>query len=115
MTDNVVTADLSQFGYRELKEATKLLEAYTEDRYVRPSVSEWIGDGLTLNFNTSSGYVFLSDEDYHTFLINEEEDGEDGKLDIWLSCPNCGKEGFPKELIADPQCDDCKEHAEHYL
>jgi len=81
MTD-IVSADLSKFGIRELIEAQELLKAYTEQG------AEFLGDGLTLNFNPDSGYVFLCDEDFNVGILDD-----DGKLVQFFSCPQCGKEG----------------------
>lgn len=83
--ENLVTADLSKFGYRELTLASELLTAYIRQG------AENLNDGVTLNFNTNSGYVFLSDEDFTVYMMN----GKD--LDQWFSCPQCGNEGFDYE------------------
>jgi len=93
----VVTADLSEFGWRELDEAATLLKAYADN----PSVLD--GDEVSLNFNRNSGYVFLTDEDYDTALINHDT----GKLEKWYTCPQCGHEGFHSEMCHatdDPEC-----------
>lgn len=110
MSNNIVTADFSDFGYVELGKAKDLLTAYMENKLARDSVKDWISDGLKICFNKNSGYVFFSDEDYNTFLLNENDE-----LDVWLNCPECGTEGFPKELIANEHCNECKEYAERYL
>lgn len=85
MDTPIVTADLSEFGYMELFEAGKLLLAYAENG------SEFLGDGITLNFNKLSGYVFLCDEDYNIGLL------EEGAIVPFYSCPQCGNEGTQEE------------------
>ena len=50
------TQDLSKFGFRELKEAGKLLTKYCDD-------SSILGEGVAIEFNPNSGNVFLLDED----------------------------------------------------
>lgn len=80
---SIVTKDLSGFGYRELDMAGDLLKAYAE------CGTDFLGDNVTLNFNPYSGNVFLSDEDYHVGMINDN-----GELREWHCCPYCGKEGF---------------------
>ena len=82
MDDLIVTADLSKFGFRELAEAARLLGEYAKDG------AEFLGNGITLNFNTHSGYIFLQDENFEIGMLR------DGKVDQWFSCPNCGNEGF---------------------
>lgn len=81
MENTIVTCDLSKFGYRELSEASQLLKLYSENPV------EFLNDGITLNFNSNSGIVFLSDEDYNVAIE------EDGKLVQFFNCPQCGNEG----------------------
>ncbi len=87
--NTVVTADLSQFGIRELMFARLLLQAYLEHG------AEFLGSGLTLNFNTSSGYVFLSDEDYNVGVLDESEE----YIVQFYTCPQCGYEGTQHDAI----------------
>ena len=96
----VVTADLSNFGRRELRRAVELLEALTT---IEP---EFLGDGLTLNFNMDSGNVFLSDEDYNVGMMNRN------KLEQWFTCPYCGHEGFIHEMKHDAVNQACTDYME---
>lgn len=57
------TTDLKDFGLRELRMAADLLNAYCD----RPP--DWLGSGLTLMMNRSSGYVFLTDEDCNVAMM----------------------------------------------
>ena len=50
-------------------------------------------DGLTLNMNTNSGYVFLSNEDYQCFMMNGHN------LEQFHSTPYGGVEGFFEDLV----------------
>src|SRR5678815_1789394 len=89
MRDSVVTADLSDFGYRELAMAADLLQAYKErDK----DNTRLLGDGLSLCMNTNSGYVFLTDEDYNVAMMNGDV------LEDWHTCSECGHEGFAEDL-----------------
>ncbi len=81
--DNIVTADLSRFGYKELDEAADLLKVYAKNG------SDFLNDGITLNFNMNSGYVFLTDEDYNVGMLTDS-----GTIGQWFTCPECGNEGF---------------------
>jgi hypothetical protein len=99
--DNIVTNDLSEFGFRELKQAGELLSALKTDK----DRTKFLGDGVQVFFNRSSGYVFLSDEDYNTAIINSE-----GILEDFINCPECGAEDLAsdfKQLTSE--C--CQEHA----
>jgi len=86
--EEVITFDLSKFGSREIEETIKLLQALEKTDLD-------IGEGLKLCFNTHSGYVFLVDDDYRVYMINEETN----KLEEWFSCPICGAEGFKEDVI----------------
>lgn len=97
----IVTADLSGFGHRELDEAVKLLTAYKENTFKEDN---FFSDGLTLNFNKQSGYVFLCDEDGNVGLLND-----DGEIEQFISCSYCGKEGFKSELKLYDCCGYCGE------
>lgn len=96
--DPVVTVDLSEFGYREIRLAIELLEGYMANTSV-------IGDGVKLCFNRNSGSVFLSDEDFNVAMMNGD------KIEQWFYCPNCGNEGFQEEYDFDEEthlCKNCK-------
>ena len=99
--EKVVTADLSYFGYRELKEAVELLNAYMDSEYEDVN---FLGAGLTLNFNTHSGNVFLSDEDYNVAMMSN------GKLEQWFWCPYCGHEGFLEDMPHEPEDGECTDY-----
>ena len=82
----IVTSDLSKFGFRELKMAADLLAAYCENP------SDFLDDGLTVMLNTHSGYVFLTDEDFNVAMMNGD------RLEQFHTCFECGAEGFAEEL-----------------
>ena len=96
-----VTNDLKDFGQRELAEAGKLLSALNTSN----DKTEMLGSGVVVSFNTYSGLVFLTDEDYNTAMINPET----GHLEDWYYCPECGHEGFKNEMTEDGE-DCCKEY-----
>ena len=81
-------AKFEGFGYREIQLASKLLDAYVKE----PDVLE--GDYISVGFNANSGYVFLSNEDYDTAMMNGD------KLERFYSCPECGHEGFKEDFYA---------------
>lgn len=88
------TQDLSEFGYSELSEAAKLLTAYCDG-----NKSDFLEDGIHIEFNPNSDSVFLVDGDYNVGMMN----GND--LEQWLNCPECGTEGFLEDMLRDGQ--DC--------
>ena len=98
------TTDLSDFGYRELKMAADLLQAYCNGN--KP---EWLGDDIQLMMNTGSGYVFLTDQDCNVAMLNGDE------LDAFLFTPHDGHEGFIDELTEQYAPDDLNCDDEEYL
>ena len=87
---DIVTVDLSEFGYSELREAATLLQEMAEH-----GLPDEMYGKISLCFNKNSGWVFLSDEDYNTCLINDET----GKLEMHYSLVGTGEEGFLDELL----------------
>jgi hypothetical protein len=103
MDDHTITDDLSRFGFRELKIAAELLTILTKD-----DNRSLLGDGVKVMMNANSGYVFLSDEDFNTAMINGD------KLELWLNCPECGAEGFAEDIAWNPEqgmCGECADDA----
>ena len=94
--EDIVTVDLSRFGGRELRMATELLVAY------RDQGAEFLDDGITLNFNSHSGCVFLSDEYDNVGMMNGD------KLEQWFSCPECGHEGFAEDMMHEEDNPECQ-------
>ena len=98
----IATNDLSGFGYRELGIAGDLLKAYAEGEFKKDN---FFGDGLTLNFNSNSGVVFLSDNDYNVGVLND-----DNQIEQFLNCGECGNEGIYEDFKdnANGDCGECK-------
>ena len=84
--ENEITTDLSEFGWRELDEAVRLLTAYKEKG------ADFLGNGIKLYFNKLSGNVFLADEDLNIAMMNGDN------VEQWFICPNCGHEGFKEDM-----------------
>lgn len=100
MGNNIVTVDLSSFGYRELDQAIELLTAMREQGLPE----EFHENQVTLNLNTNSGYVFLSNSEFQTAMMNGDS------LEIWNFCSYCGEEGFTgddAEFYNDSTCKTC--------
>lgn len=95
-----VTDDLSQFGYRELEIAGKLLLQVKD-----------IDDSgeLKVYFNNESGVVFLSDSDIRVWVLDGNDD-----IAEFFTCPNCGNEGTLKDF-KDQMEDDCSDCEELYI
>ena len=97
---NTVTSDLTNFGYRELDMAGDLLKALKSDN----DETRFLGDGVQVFMNTNNGYVFLSDEDYNTAMMNGDT------LEDFFSCPICGEEGFLEDMEHGEDSDECQEY-----
>ena len=92
------TRDLSEFGYRELEMAKDLLVAYCENG------ADFLGDGVAIEFNPSSGKVFMVDEEFNVAMeVN-------GEVVQWCNCVNCGTEGLANDddfNFDTSFCDEC--------
>lgn len=100
-------ADFSGFGPRELRMAARLLDLLASHKLTNFAEKNFYNDGITVNLNDNSGYVFLSNSDYQALVE------ENGKLEMFLCCPNCGNEGTPEEFkLCDDEC--CKEYMESF-
>lgn len=90
--DEIVTEDWSKFGNIEIEEAKELLSHIKEiDGYGQ----------IKVMFNTHSGCVFLTDENYRSWMMNGD------KIEEWFNCPYCGHEGFKEDMEHEPQDKDC--------
>lgn len=89
------TKDLSKFGMRELAIAGELLVAYAEEG----QGSEFLTDGVSVEFNPNSGMVFLVDGDFNVGVL--EDDGSTSRLVQFFSCSECGAEGTAEDFAND--------------
>ena len=95
------TEDLSKMGYRELDMVGDLLKAYKTDR---DHTEFFDDDGVRPGFNTHSGYVFLTNNNYDVAMMNG------WYLEDWFSCPYCGHEGFKEDMEHEPESEGCTEY-----
>ena len=97
--DEIVTSDLSRFGYREKEMASELLKAHCSSEH---DITKQLGSDVRVYMNTHSGYMFLSDGDYNVAMMNGDY------LEDVLVCSECGNEGFVEEIEdSDNEC--CKQ------
>lgn len=94
------TTDLSNFGYREIKLVTELLNAWVEQGLP----DDFYGDGVHPMFNTYSGNVFLTNSEFQVAMMNGN------KLESFYSCPECGHEGFKEEMEHNLDVPGCVEY-----
>jgi hypothetical protein len=66
---NIVQVNLEGFGFRELDIASKLLAKVSEYGYPR----DFSDAGISLAFNTNSGYVFLTNEDCQVLMLENDK------------------------------------------
>lgn len=98
--DDITTTDLSKFGYRELDIAKNLIQAMQDQGLP----DDFDDDGLTIMFNTHSGSVFFTNNEYQVAMLNGD------KLETWYNCSNCGNEGFAEDVLTKKgKCKECKE------
>lgn len=87
--NNSVTSDLSNFGYIELEELSKLINAMI----LHGLPDDFVDNEVIPMFNCNSGNVFLTNADYQVAMKNGE------KLESWYTLPYYGTEGFLEDLI----------------
>lgn len=102
---NPVTHDLREFGLRELKRASMLLESYKSGK----DKTQFLGDDVRVCFNKNSGYVFLTDSDYNTAMLDDRLFLQD-----FLYCPECGYEELSSDFRENAINNCCKEQADEY-
>ena len=104
MYENPLTTDISKM---DLSEVTPMLTAYQEENTTRAFKAMWIDDGTIPTLNQESGYCFLTNEEYQVAM------NYDGKLSMFISCPECGREDFEQYWLSINQfelkCEGCKE------
>lgn len=105
---NYSELDLSGFGYRELGILAELLNSYSDRKLSRVAEIRF-GDLKTAGFNPNSGFVFLVDENYNCLMENG------GELDLFISTPYEGKEGFLNELLIEYSPDDLHREDVEYI
>ena len=87
-----VTYNLKDFGYYELAEAADLLTALKLGRY-SGRCDERMNEVSRIGFNRNSGAVWLEDEDYQTFMVDDE-----GRLYQFYFLSYAGAEGSADDL-----------------
>lgn len=91
---NENTQDISKFGQVERVKAAALLLAIgnlNDETNILEADSE-----LSIEFNPNSGNVFLVDEYLNVAMMN------DGKLEDFITCHECGHEDFASEFRGTP-------------
>jgi hypothetical protein len=95
----VITTDLAAFGARERAMLVDLLSAW-KDQGLPYDFDTY---NVVPMFNTKSGCVFLTNEEYQAAMLNGD------KLESWYYCPNCGHEGFKEDCqLNDAGCNHCE-------
>lgn len=88
---NITLANLEKMGYREMAEVKDILTAYMEHGVP----ADFYDEGVTIEFNPNSGYVFLTNCDYQVAMLVGD------RLESWYTTPYSGYEGFIEDLVDD--------------
>ena len=89
MNEPIVTKNLADFDASDKREAGRLLSALGTSNDETKFLEK---DAVEVYVNRHSGFVFLSDADCNTAGMNGD------KLQDWLSCPECGEEGYFEDV-----------------
>ena len=98
MYENPLTTDISKM---DLSEVTEMLSAYQEENTTRAFKAMWCDDGTIPTLNQESGYCFLTNEEYQVAM------NYDGKLSMFISCGECGREDFEQDWLEYPEYKTC--------
>jgi hypothetical protein len=96
------TTDLAKYGHRELDLASNLLGIFKTEKDRTKFFSH---DGVRVFFNLYSTEVFLTNSEYDVAMVNEE-----GFLTDYMTCPECGYEGFEEDFKTDLVSKCCKDY-----
>lgn len=93
MIQNYYTENLADFGFREIKMLSSILNAWVENGLP----DDFDTEGVRAAFNRNSGNVFLVNNEYQVAMMNSED------LESFYSTPYEGHEGFLDDLLeTDP-------------
>lgn len=92
-SNDPTTTNFADFGARERRELIEILQAW--DNSGLPD--DFYDEDVVPMFNRNSGYVFLTNSEYQTAMINPET----GDLEMWYYTPYAGHEGFLNDLIEE--------------
>lgn len=99
--DEITTTNFSKFGARERGMMIDILNAWEKTGLP----ADFYEDTVSIMLNINSRYVSLTNEEYQVAMVNN------GKLESFYSCRDCGTEGFLEEL-AESTYDCCKKYVE---
>lgn len=83
--DDYLTTNLAEFNATELQVLAKLINAYSNS-YITPG-------HITPVLNKMSRAVFLTDENYTTYMLNGDQE-----LEEYIMCDECETEMFATEF-----------------
>jgi len=86
--DGGYTENLADFGFREIKLAREIFDAWVDHGLPE----DFDSDGAKLALNGNSGFVFLVNSEYQTAMMNGT------RLESFYATPYEGHEGFADEL-----------------
>ena len=89
--NKIYTEDFSEFGFKELDEAGKLLTAIKNGLPL-----DFDDEGIKIGFNKNSGFVFLTNSEYQVAMVDDK-----GKLFSFYTTPYEGYEGCLEELLEE--------------
>lgn len=85
------TTNLADFGFREIKMARDLLDAWVNNGLPE----DFDNSGVVLMMNRNSGNVFLTNEEFEVAMLNGDT------LESFYNSPYEGREGFFDDLLTE--------------
>lgn len=102
---NYYTENLADFGMREIYMLKDILVAWTEHGLPE----SFCATGVKPAMNSSSGYVFLVNDEYQVAMLNGTA------LEIYHTLPYGGEEGFLSDLLEENEPNDLQEDDITYI
>lgn len=95
---NYTTTDLKDFGYYELKETARLIQAKIDWGFP----DDFYEDEVTIMMNKKSGNVFFTNSNFQVAMMNGDT------LESFYYCYECGHEGFKEDCdLNENGCNEC--------
>lgn len=88
-----MSLSFSRFNNSDLQHIALILDLYSKRKISH--LGDYFGNLWEIDKNENSGYIYMVDDDYNVLMYNKSI----GKLDLWISLPESGIEGFYEDLV----------------
>ena len=94
--------DFSDYTLSDIAEVSRMLELWLKDKWGKNAQRQFnTRSHPKIDRNQDSDTVYMIDGDYNTVILLDD------KLQLWVTCPECGTEGAESDFVPDDNCDQC--------